>query len=126
MPRSGIANTEGDMKERTLTIAILSAIALLAWGGVQIARAQTPGFKRVELQRHDLATPGREVVQARADFDPAGVVPKHTHPGDEVAYVLSGEIVLEVEGKPAAKLKAGDVFFIPAGTVHAAHNPGKA
>ena len=31
---------------------------------------------------------------------------------------------LQIEGKPAMTLKAGDVFFIPAGTVHAAKNAG--
>jgi quercetin dioxygenase-like cupin family protein len=30
----------------------------------------------------------------------------------------------QVEGKPPTTLKAGDVLFIPAGTVHAAKNVG--
>lgn len=51
--------------------------------------------------------------------------PKHTHPGEEIAYVLEGELVLEVEGKQPMKLKAGDTFFIPAGQVHTGKNPGK-
>jgi quercetin dioxygenase-like cupin family protein len=33
--------------------------------------------------------------------------------------------VVEIEGKPAMTLKAGDSFFIPAGQVHSAKNPGK-
>jgi quercetin dioxygenase-like cupin family protein len=114
------------MKNRILMIAMSAAIALLAGtGAIESASAQTPGFKRVELQRHDLDTPGREAVVARADFEPGAAVPKHTHPGEELAYVLKGEIILEIEGKPPAKLKAGDVFFVPAGTVHSAKNPGK-
>jgi quercetin dioxygenase-like cupin family protein len=31
---------------------------------------------------------------------------------------------IEVEGKPPVTLKAGDVLFIPAGTIHAAKNVG--
>jgi quercetin dioxygenase-like cupin family protein len=92
---------------------------------MQRSSAETPSFKRVELQRHDLATPGREAVVARAEFQAGAVVPKHTHPGEELAYVLAGELVVEVEGKPAMKLKAGDTFFVPAGQVHSAKNPGK-
>jgi quercetin dioxygenase-like cupin family protein len=48
----------------------------------------------------------------------------HTHPGEEVAYVLEGEVTLAVEGKPTVTLKVGDVFFIPAGTHHSAKNSG--
>jgi quercetin dioxygenase-like cupin family protein len=54
------------------------------------------------------------------------VVPRHTHPGDEIGYVLEGEVTVEFDGKPAAKLKAGDTFFVPAGTVHSAKNASKA
>ena len=98
-------------------------------GGVWGARAlnaQTPGFNRVVLQQQDLAVAGHEAVAARVEFLPGGVVGKHTHPGEELGYVLEGQVVVEVEGKPAATLKAGDVFFIPAGTVHAAKNTGQA
>ena len=116
------------MRNRTLTIAasIVVAVAAATWGVVGSVNAQAPaGFKRVELQRHDLAVAGREVVMARGEFDPGAAVPKHTHPGDEVGYVLEGEITLDVEGKPPATMKAGDTFFVPARTVHSAKNTGK-
>jgi quercetin dioxygenase-like cupin family protein len=114
-------------KHRRFTTVVSVAIALGAAAlGVRTLNAQQPGFKRVELQKHDLGTPGRETVQARGEFSPGGAVPRHTHPGEEVAYILEGEIVLEVEGKPPATLKAGDAFFIPAGQVHGAKNTGTA
>jgi len=50
--------------------------------------------------------------------------PKHTHPGEEIIYVLEGSLEYEVEGKPPVTLKAGGVLFIPAGTIHAAKNVG--
>jgi quercetin dioxygenase-like cupin family protein len=50
--------------------------------------------------------------------------PKHTHPGEEIIYVLEGSLEYEVQGKAPVGLKAGDVFFIPAGTIHAAKNVG--
>ncbi|HEX2687419.1 MAG TPA: cupin domain-containing protein [Kofleriaceae bacterium] len=106
----------------TLSIAIVFLVGVL---GAANSSAQAPGFKRVELQRHDLTTQGREAVLARAEFQPGGMAPKHTHPGEEVGYVLEGEVVLEIEGKPAMKLKAGDSFVVPAGQVHSAKNPTK-
>jgi quercetin dioxygenase-like cupin family protein len=99
---------------------------LIAGSGVapHVAQAQQPGTKRTDLQRHDLSAPGREVVQVRVDFDPGYVSPRHTHPGEEIIYVLEGSLEYQVEGKPPVKVKAGDVLFIPAGTIHAAKNVG--
>jgi quercetin dioxygenase-like cupin family protein len=104
------------------------AIALLAgtWGIERVVAQGPAGFKRVELQRHDLATPEREAVLARGEFAPGAAVPRHTHPGDEVGYVLEGEVTIELDGKPPLKLKAGDSFFVPAGQVHFASNTGTA
>lgn len=123
------------MTNRSLTTHLIVAIALLAglWGAQASAQpkaAAAPpaptGFKRTELQRHDISTPNHETVQARGDFDPGAVVPKHTHPGEEVGYVLQGELTVEIEGKPAQTVKAGEAFFIPAGTVHSGKNTSKA
>ena len=60
----------------------------------------------------------------RVDFDPGYVAPKHTHPGEEVVYVLEGTLEYQIEGKPPVTLKVGDVLFIPAGTIHTAKNVG--
>ena len=85
--------------------------------------ARPPGTTRTDLQRHDLSTPGWESLQARVDFAPGASFPRHTHPGEEIIYVLEGTLEYEVAGKPVT-LKAGDVLFVPRGTVHAARNVG--
>jgi len=90
---------------------------------VYAARAQQAGTKRTDLQRHDLSAPGREVVQVRVDFDPGYVSPRHTHPGEEIIYVLEGTLEYEIDGKKVTA-KPGDVLFVPAGTVHSAKNVG--
>jgi len=107
--------------------ARIMAIAVLIVGSglaLQVARAQQPGIKRTDLQRHDLSVPGREVVQVRVDFAPGAAFGTHSHPGEEIVYVLEGTLEYQVEGKPPVTLKAGEVLFIPAGTVHAAKNVG--
>ena len=106
---------------RIMAIAVLivgSGLALYA------ARAQQPGTKRTDLQRHDLSAPGREVVQARVEFDPGYVSPKHTHPGEEIIYVLEGTLEYQIEGQPPVTVKPGDVLFVPAGAIHSAKNVG--
>jgi quercetin dioxygenase-like cupin family protein len=114
------------MTQPKLIAAILVGGLMLvgAWG-VRGTSAQAVGFNRVLLQKQDLSAAGREAVVARGDFQPGGSIGKHTHPGEELGYVVEGEVVMEIEGKPPLTLKAGQVFFIPAGTVHAAKNAGK-
>src|SRR5262245_49929143 len=104
----------------------LIAIAVLLVGASSIpgvARAQQAGTKRTDLQRHDLSAPGHEVVQVRVDFDPGYVAPEHTHPGEEIIYVLEGTLEYRIDGKPVT-VKAGDALFVPAGVVHSAKNVG--
>jgi quercetin dioxygenase-like cupin family protein len=86
--------------------------------------AQQPLFSRTILQQVPISVPGREVVTAVAEFLPGGVVAPHTHPGEEVGYVLEGTVILERSGQPAATLRAGEAFIIPAGTVHGARQAG--
>jgi quercetin dioxygenase-like cupin family protein len=106
---------------RVMAIAALLAGSVLA---LNAAQAQQSGIKRTDLQRHDLSVGGREVVQVRVDIAPGVAFGNHTHPGEEIIYVLEGTFEYQVEGKPPVTLKAGDVLFIPAGTVHAAKNVG--
>jgi quercetin dioxygenase-like cupin family protein len=108
------------------TVRILTAAALILASGLALhmAQAQLAGTRRIDLQRHDLSAQGREVIQARVEIDPGVTSPRHTHPGEEIIYVLEGLLEYQVEGKPPVTLKAGDVLFIPAGTVHAAKNVG--
>jgi quercetin dioxygenase-like cupin family protein len=108
------------------TTRVMAIAALIAGGALtlQAAQAQQPGVKRTDLQRHDLSVPGHEAVQVRVDLEPGVAFPKHTHPGEEIIYVLGGTMEYEIEGKPPVTLKAGDVLFIPAGTIHAAKNAG--
>jgi quercetin dioxygenase-like cupin family protein len=104
-----------------MAVAMLIAGSGLAPDGAQ---AQQPGTRRTDLQRHDLSAPGREVVQARVDFDPGYVSPSHTHFGEEIIYVLEGTLEYQIEGQPARTVKPGDVLFVPAGAVHSAKNVG--
>jgi quercetin dioxygenase-like cupin family protein len=102
------------------SVCIAAAVFVLAAG----INAQQPGFSRTVIQRGDLSTPGREVVSALAEFQPGATVGSHTHPGEEAGYLLEGTLLFEQAGKPSVTLKAGETFFVPAGTVHNATNKG--
>ena len=97
--------------------------AALAFTGI-VTSAQAPAFKRTVVQQGDLSTPGREVVQALVEFQPGGSPGRHTHPGEEVGYVIEGTFSLEQGDKPPVTIKAGQGFIIPAGQIHNATNTG--
>jgi quercetin dioxygenase-like cupin family protein len=105
---------------------ILAAATLIAASGLALhmAQAQLAGTKRIDLQRHDLSAPGREVVQARVEIAPGVTAARHSHHGEEIIYVLEGVLEYQIDGKPPVTLKAGDVFFVPAGAIHSAKNVG--
>ena len=102
-------------------------IAIVALGaGIGIALAQQPGFTRKMLQdQENITVPDRHVVQALAEFIPGGAAGRHTHPGEEFSYVVSGEIELQIEGQPPRLVKAGETFYVPAGVVHDGKNMAK-
>jgi quercetin dioxygenase-like cupin family protein len=109
--------------KRTQTFA-LTALIVGTSLGVHVARAQQSGIKRTDLQQHDLSIPGREVVQVRVDFSSGVAFGRHSHPGEEIVYVVEGSLEYEVDGRPPVTLRAGGVLFIPAGTIHSAKNVG--
>jgi quercetin dioxygenase-like cupin family protein len=111
------------MRRTTLFLAGTTAAFLMALFVSAAAQAPTP-FKRTVLQQGDLSAPGREAVQALAEIQPGAASGRHTHPGEEIGYVLAGPVVLEIDGKPAKTLQTGEGFMIPAGTVHNARNAG--
>jgi quercetin dioxygenase-like cupin family protein len=86
--------------------------------------AQSTAVKRTVVTRGDVSVPGREAVITNVEIIPGGSVGRHTHPGDEISYVLAGEGEILMEGKPPLKIKPGDGFIIPGGTKHDAHNTG--
>jgi len=108
---------------RIIAVSILAVVGAVT---LQLASAQQPGVKRTELQRHDLSVPGREVIQVRVEIDPGVALPMHSHPGEEIVYVLEGTWEYQVEGKDTMTLEAGDVAFVPMGVKHAAKNVGSA
>ncbi|HEV7704370.1 MAG TPA: cupin domain-containing protein [Gemmatimonadaceae bacterium] len=112
---------------RHVKAMLIMEVAMLVVGSIlatDSAHAQQPGTRRIDLQRHDLSAPGREVVQVRVEFDPGYVSPKHTHPGEEIIYVLEGTLEYHVDGKPTATYKPGDVLMVPTGTIHWVKNIG--
>ncbi|CAN7443772.1 cupin domain-containing protein [Rhizobium leguminosarum] len=103
---------------------MIQAIALaLVLGGAATAHAEQP-LQRTDLIKNDIDVPGHEVVQVRVDFAPGVLAPSHTHPGEEIAFVIAGTLEYQLEGRQPVTLKAGQSLFIPTGVAHSAKNVG--
>ncbi len=81
-------------------------------------------LERTELQHEPSSIPGREIVQVLTVI-PVGVESGwHTHPGEEVGYIVAGTVEMMIRGETSLILHAGDGFLIPPGTPHNARDLG--
>ena len=84
----------------------------------------TRTLKRTEVQHATSSIPGRDIVQVLTEI-PVGVESGwHTHPGEEIGYILAGTVEMRVEGGRTLLLNAGDPFLMPPGTAHNARDLG--
>ena len=81
-------------------------------------------LRRTEIQHSGSSIPGRDIVQVLTEI-PAGVESGwHTHPGEEVGYILAGTVRMMIDGRGTLTLTAGDGFLIPPRTPHTALDVG--
>ena len=81
-------------------------------------------LRRTETLHEPSSVPGREIVQVRTEI-PEGVASGwHTHPGEEVGYIVAGTVRMEIEHQDTLTLKVGDSFLIPPRTPHNATDLG--
>jgi quercetin dioxygenase-like cupin family protein len=106
-------------------IAIAAALFVAGVSLPQVSQAHELGdIKRTDLLRNDLSVPGREAMQVLVEIGPGVTAARHAHPGEELVYVIEGELEYQLDGQKAVTLKAGEVLFIPAGAFHAVKNVG--
>jgi len=109
---------------RSITRIAAAALVVAAASMAPAASAELPGTQRRDLLRHDLSAPGREVIQVLVEFAPGAMAPRHSHPGEELVYVVEGVLEYQIDGRPPVTVKAGEVLFIPSGGIHAVKNVG--
>ncbi len=90
-----------------------------------IAIAQPPAFVVTPLLRTDLdGDPRREVVLVRGEFAARASTGRHTHPGEEYAYVIEGTVEVRADGREPKRVTAGESYHNPRGVVHETRNVG--
>jgi quercetin dioxygenase-like cupin family protein len=106
---------------------IAATVTLLLFASMGAASSPALGeepLRRTDLIKNEIDIPGHEVVQVRVDFLPGVLAAKHSHPGEEIAYVIEGTLEYILDGRAPVALSAGQSLFIPTGVVHSARNVG--
>ena len=57
---------------------------------------------------------------------PPGAVNEHVRQGEEMVYIISGEMVVDIREEESHTLTPGSLIFIPTGVKHRHRNLGKA
>ena len=107
----------------TRTLVSLLLVAALAIGFVsasQSAASKTPPEPKVTpLMTQPLPEyPGKEALMLLVEYPPGAVEHKHRHDAHAFVYVLEGNIVLGVEGKPEVPLGPGQTFHEATNDIH--------
>ena len=110
--------------KRNLVLGIVLALGVIIGAtATRLLDAQPVPVKSTDLLETDVVgMDGVEVIVSLVEFAPRATTGKHTHPGHEVAYVLEGSGISEVEGQEADVRKAGTVTYIPAKKIHESKN----
>jgi quercetin dioxygenase-like cupin family protein len=104
-------------------IRALAAVAMLGAGivGLSAQQGSVPASvgKVEEVLKQALSdTASKEVWMATASFPAGAKIPRHSHYGDEIHYVLEGSWTVEVEGQPPQTKKAGEWDMVKREVVH--------
>jgi len=97
--------------------------------GPQAPPAGPPGITRKILSTIDVPGSNYQVIEAKVEIAANTRIPRHTHPGTVVGYLLEGDYSVKLEGQAVKSLMPGETFVIPAGVVHeefAGEHPAKA
>jgi quercetin dioxygenase-like cupin family protein len=100
------------MTTRLVTSVLLAGFLMLAAVPVHAADVK-------ELFKIDLADyPGKEGLMIEVSYPPGAQDMVHRHDAHAFVYVLEGQIVMQLRGKQAVTLKAGQTFYEGPNDIH--------
>jgi quercetin dioxygenase-like cupin family protein len=102
---------------KNLMIKVLAIACVTLPVIVTSAIAQQTGIKRAVINTFDYPE-GYTTVTAIVELGPSTCAGRHTHPGIDSGYVMEGDFVLKIDGKPEQTFKAGDAFKTSPQTPH--------
>ena len=100
------------MTTKLVELVLLAALLMLAAVPAEAADVK-------ELFTIDLADyPGKEGLMIEVSYPPGAQDMVHRHNAHAFVYVLEGQIIMQLKGKPAVTLKAGQTYYEGPTDVH--------
>ena len=100
------------MTTKLIALVLLAALSMLAAAPTEAADVK-------ELFATDLPDyPGKEGRMIEVSYPPGAQDVVHRHDANAFVYVLEGKIIMQLKGKPAVTLKAGQTFYEGPTDVH--------
>lgn len=114
------------MARLRFTAAVVVAVALSALTvGSSADEASRPKMSVKLLMKTTVSgDESREAIVGMGEFPPGASTGRHTHPGDEYATVLEGELEILMDGQPTKHVKAGEAYHNERDVVHETRNAG--
>ena len=109
------------LKKIVLGLSVVALVGSAAMAQDKMApapAAPASNIKRTPLQKVENFPAGYNIVTVVAEIAPNTFAGRHTHPGVDTGYVLAGEGVFMMEGKPDQPIKPGDSYAVAAGVPH--------
>jgi quercetin dioxygenase-like cupin family protein len=100
------------MTTRLAALVLLAVLRILA--AVPAEAADVKELFAIDLPDY----PGKEGRMIEVSYPPGARDVVHRHDADAFVYVLEGEIIMQLKGKPAVTLKAGQTFYEGPDDVH--------
>ena len=75
------------------------------------------GIARIHLLTGSFDAHIDRIEAHRITLQPAQQAGRHSHPGGVIGYVVEGDIIFEIDGHPATRLRSGSAFYEPPGVV---------
>ena len=101
----------------------LTAILWLGLAALPVRADEAP-ITRTPLQSAEAPETAHSVQSYLVTVAPHAVVARHTHPGVEMGYCVSGSLTVSLAGQADRLVQAGDSWAFPTGVPHKLVNAG--
>ena len=100
------------MTTKLVALVLLAALPMLA--AVPAEAAEVKDLFVIDLADY----PGKEGRMVEVSYPPGARDMVHRHDAHAFVYVLEGQIVMQLRGKPSVTLKAGQTFYEGPDDIH--------
>ena len=98
----------------TTRVALVLLVALLVLASVRTEAADVKELFAIDLADY----PGKEGRMILVSYPPGAKDMVHRHDAHAFVYVLEGQIIMQLKGKPSVTLKAGQTFYEGVNDIH--------